>query len=139
MYAWPMAIDDFEASSGMLLWNKEGTRERIREICYGRPLLEGVAEWDGDIPLPDEVSVELACLQAQEWKYELRGNEDYLNLIETYKMFQSPPTGLQEKIVLMDRIIHAQHIGGSIWEDVDVEGLRSRVEAVSRRARIGEA
>lgn len=44
------------------------------------------------------------------------------------EMQKSNNLGLQEKIQLFDKVIHAQHETGDIFDDIDIEGLRNEFE-----------
>ena len=55
---------------------------------------------------------------------------------ELYKETLNPPRDVQEKIILMDRLVHATHDRGSIWYGdegygfIDIDMLRGKVESV---------
>ncbi|RLI55254.1 MAG: hypothetical protein DRP09_10590 [Candidatus Thorarchaeota archaeon] len=59
------------------------------------------------------------------------GMAEFKDLMDIYEALAfDRPRDLPTKIYMMDRIIHAQHVTGSLWEDVpDPDDLRAEVEA----------
>jgi len=169
VYPWPISLDELYAASGFLDWDSnkdieamifdglvksEEFKEFQKENEWEGPqsLESWVISWttsNSDAPLPEAVADELVALQSQEWSKRLLEDSGFLvdhnpaynNLMELYEDLQNPPKGLQDRVLLMDRVIHAQHLGGTLWEELDINRLRSKVEAASRRAsrRRGEA
>lgn len=52
---------------------------------------------------------------------------EYKSLFKTHQLLLDPPSDHVGKVLLMDRVVDAVHISGSVW-DLDVPGIRKEFE-----------
>lgn len=95
---------------------------------------EEVRMWfEESSPLPYDMQVVVAkCVSDKMWK-RWGDTDEFTNLVEMYERMQSPPSSLPEQIRLMDRVVDAVHVTGSLWDDIDVDKLRNEVERTYKR------
>lgn len=66
--------------------------------------------------------------------FEYFNKKEYAIVGELYKETLNPPNNLQDKIILMDRLVNLTHDRGSIWHGdgmygfIDIPKLRNKVE-----------
>ncbi|MHA1285912.1 MAG: hypothetical protein ACTSPB_00785 [Candidatus Thorarchaeota archaeon] len=84
-------------------------------------------------PLPYDMQVVVAKFVSDKMWKRWGDTDEFTNLVETYESMQSPPSSLSEQIRLMDMVVDAVHVTGSLWDDIDVDKLRDEVERTYKR------
>lgn len=74
----------------------------------------------------------------EKYKNEFEGYGVFEDLQEILDEIEKPDLTTQQKNELMDRIIHAQHVTGYIFEDIDMDALHKEVDEEMKEILIGK-